>query len=119
MKKILFYITIALAILLPNSFCAQGAILESGFNITQHNYGFDTKQNSENLIFDVCLEDLSEDDESNESERKKTSSPQFLLNNTFLLAQNYPENFLNKVLATHLFFPSRTALFIFICVFRL
>ena len=71
MKKILFYISIALAILLPNSFCAQGATLEFGFKAAQHNYGFDTKQNSENLIFDVCLEDLSEDDDSTDSERKK------------------------------------------------
>jgi hypothetical protein len=119
MKKILFYITIALAILLPNSFCAQGATLAFGFEAAQHNYGFNTKQSDNNLIFDLCLEDLSEDDDSTDSERKKASSAQLSLNNTFLVAQNYSKNVLNKVFAAHLFFPSKTALFIFLCVFRL
>jgi hypothetical protein len=119
MKKILFYITLALAILLPNSFCAQGAALESGFNIAQHNDGFVTQQSSQDLIFDVCLEDVSEDDDSNESERKKTSSAQTTLNSTFLLAQNHSENFLKKVLTAHLFFPRKTSIFILLCVFRL
>ena len=119
MKKILFYITIALAILLPNSFCAQGATLAFGFKAAQHNYGFNTKQCDDNLIFDACIEDFLDDDDSNDSERKKASSPQLSPNNTYLVAQNYCRNVLNKVLAAHLFFPSKTALFIFICVFRL
>ena len=116
MKKILYYITIALAILLPNSFCAQGATLESGFKTTQHCYGFDTEQNDGNLIFDACIEDFSEDDDS---ERKKAPSAQLSLNDIFLVAQNYSKNVLNKVFAAHLFYPSKTALFIFLCVFRL
>jgi hypothetical protein len=119
MKKILFYITIALAILLPNSFSAQGATSEFGFNITQHNDGFVAQQNSHDLIFDACVEDFSDDDDSNESERKKTSSAQTTLNSTFLLAQNHSENFLKKVLTAHLFFPRKTVLFILLCVFRL
>jgi hypothetical protein len=119
MKIILFYITIALAIFLPNSFSAQGATSEFGFKITHHNDGFVTKQSSQGLIFDVCFEDFSDDDDSNESERKKTSSAQTTLNSTFLLAQNHSENFLKKVLTAHLFFPRKTSIFILLCVFRL
>jgi hypothetical protein len=120
MKKILFYITIALAaFLLPKPFCTQGAISELGFKIVQDTNGFATQSNHQNIVFDTCFEEFSEDDESDDSERKKDSSLQYIAKNTSFLVQKYSKNFLEKVLTAHLFFPRKTALFIFLCVFRL
>jgi hypothetical protein len=120
MKKILFYITIALAaLLLPNSFCTQGATSELDFKIAQQTNGFVTQHNHQNVIFDACFEEFSEDDDSDDSERKKDSSPQCIASNNSFLAHNHFENFLKKVLTAHLFFPRKTSIFILLCVFRL
>jgi hypothetical protein len=120
MKKILFYITLALAaFLLPKSFCTQGATSELGFKLAEHTNGLATQHNHQNIIFDDCFEEVFEDDDSDDSERKKDASPQCNVCNKSFLAQNNFENFLKKILTAHLFFPLKTALFIFLCVFRL
>jgi hypothetical protein len=120
MKKILFYITIALsALLLPNSFSTQGATSELGFKLAEHTNSFATQHDDQNAIFDACFEEVSEDDDSDDSERKKDPSPQSIVSNKPILAQNHSENSLKKILTAHLFFPRKTALFILLCVFRL
>jgi hypothetical protein len=84
MKKILFYITIALAIFSANSICAKGTNVESGIRMDQNDFAFDTAQSSnEHLIFDICLEDFSDDDDdSDDSENEKLSSGKTSANNT-------------------------------------
>ena len=119
MKKVLFYLGIAAAIFYLNSTRAQDSDLLSGCKIAEQKYSFDCGQsNNDKLIFDICLENLYEDD-SNDSEKKKLSSGNSSAYNTSLVAQNFSYNNLNTVFPTNLFFPNRTPLFILICVFRI
>ena len=116
MKKVLFYLGIAAAIFYLNSTRAQDSDLLSGCKIAEQKYSFDCGQsNNDKLIFDICLENLYEDD-SNDSEKKKLSSGNSSAYNTSLVAQNFSYNNLNTVFPTNLFFPNRTPLFILICV---
>lgn len=119
MKKILFYLSIALAIFSPNSLCAHVTELQSGCKIVEHDYAFDCcESNSENLSFEACLEDLC-DDNSNDSERKKLSLGKTSHSNTSFGAQIFFDNTYKKVFPTQFLFLRRTPLFIFIGVFRL
>ncbi len=119
MKKILFYLTIALAIFFTNSHCAQDVETELGFKIAQQGYTFDYYQlSNEYLIFADCLEDILEDN-SIDSEKKKPSSGKTAYYNTSFIGQIFSNNNFKKTLPAKLFFPYHTSLFIFICVFRL
>jgi uncharacterized phosphosugar-binding protein len=121
MKKILFYITIALAIFSSNSICAESADLESGIRMAQNDYAFDVSQQSnDNLIFDVCIEDFSDDDDdSDESENKKLSSGKTSSNTTTFIVQNHLENTFKNILSSDFSFPCKTSRHIFFCVFRI
>ncbi len=119
MKKILFFLSIAFAIFSPNTLCAHDTELQSGCNITEHEYAFDSGQsNSDNLLFDVCFEDLCDDD-SNDSVRKKDSSGKTPHSYAAFFVQNLSDHFFTKVLYTKFFSQCRTPLFIYINVFRL
>lgn len=119
MKKILFYISITLALLLPDFFLGQGATQAAYSNVMQHNDAFNTQQTNNYLLFDAFFEAFSEDDDSNESERKKDSSAQFIPYNKSFLAPNHPKYFLSKVLTAHIFFSRRIVIFLLLCVLRL
>jgi hypothetical protein len=119
MKRILFYLYIALAIFFQNSLCAQEVGHKSGFKPAQYEFNFAFFQlSSKTLIFDYCLEDIFEDD-SSDSERKKPSSGKISCYNSSFVAHNFSAHYLKKILPTKLFFSILTSLFIFICVFRL
>lgn len=119
MKKILFYLSIALAIFSLISLCAQDTGLQSGCKIAEHEYTFDCgESNSDKLFFDACLEDLY-DDGSNDSEKKKLSSVKISHSNTSFSAQIFIDNTYKKVFPTQFLFLRRIPLFIFISVFRL
>ena len=119
MKKILFFLSIAFAIFSPNTLCADDTELQSGCKIAEHESAFDCSQsNRDNLFFDIYFEDLSNDD-SNDSERKKFSSAKIAHFNTYILAQNFPNNTFIKVFSTKFLFLRKTPLYIFINVFRL
>ena len=119
MKKILFYLSIALAIFSPNSLCAHDTELQSGGKIAERECAFDNGQsNSDNLFFDVCLEYLSEDD-SNDSERKKSSFGKKAHFNTRFISQSLFDNTFNKVFPPKFLFLRKIPLFVFINVFRL
>ncbi len=117
MKKILICLTIAWAIFLPKSHCAQDVILELGFKTTQKDIDYG-QLSTENVFFDDCLEDLYEDD-SNDSERKKLSSGTASYTQTSFVAHNFSANAFKTILPTKFFFPFRTSLYLFICVLRL
>jgi hypothetical protein len=119
MKKIIFYLSIAFAIFSPNSLCAHDTELQSGCKIAEHECAFDyAHSNSDLLFFDICLEDLTDDD-SNDSERKKHSSGKKAHSNVPDLVQNFLNIAFIKVFPTHFLFLRSTPLFIFIKVFRL
>jgi hypothetical protein len=119
MKKILCYLSIAGAIFFPNAFCAQDAKPELGFKLAQQEYIFDYNQPShENPFLADCLEDLFDDD-STDSEKKKSSSGKTASCNTPFNAQNFFHNGFKKILATKRFIPFKSSLFLFLCVFRL
>ena len=119
MKKILFYLSIALAIFTQNSSGVQENKLGLGFKIVEHQYAFHPcEPNSHNLAFEACLEDRTDDD-SNDSERKKHSSGKISHSNAAFFAQNFSDHFFKKVLHPKFFSQCRTPLFIFINVFRL
>jgi hypothetical protein len=119
MKKILFLLSIAWAICSPNALCAHDVEPDFGFKIAEQGSTFVVPQsNRENVFFDICIEEFSDDD-SNDSERKKLSSGRASNHNTAFFALNYSKNYFKKIIPANLFFPRRTPLFIFICVFRL
>jgi hypothetical protein len=120
MKNILFYFIIVLAMFSPNVLCARGAEHELGIKTDQQvYYAFDYRQPSkDNLCFDVCLEDICDDDLT-DSEGKKPSSDNASAYNLSFVTQNYIENNFNTIFLANLFFPSRTPLFILICVIRI
>ena len=119
MKKILFYLSIALAIFTQNSSGVQDNKLGLGFKIVEHQYAFNRcEPNSYNLIFEACLEDRTDDD-SNDSERKKHSLGNMFLTNAAFFTQNISDHFYKKVRYPKFFSQCRIPLFIFINVFRL
>jgi hypothetical protein len=119
MKKIVCYISIVSAIFFLNSVCALDVKTELGFNTAQQRYAFENYQlDSENVIFAECLEDISDED-SEDSERKKASARNRLTTNIFFAAQYFSTNTLIQSLPQKLFFPLRTSLFAFICVWRI
>jgi hypothetical protein len=119
MKKILFYLTLVWAIFSLNISDAHHMGPEWGFNITQLSYAVDYCQlNQENIFIDDCLGDISNDD-TNDSERKKLSSRTTACSNTSSFAQNFSDDTFKNILPTKLFFPFKTSILIFICVFRL
>jgi hypothetical protein len=120
MKKILFYISIAFAMFSPNSLNALSGEHELGVKSTQRHFTVEAGQTSSNHIsIEARLEDFSDDDDSNESERKKPSLGNSSAFDTSILTQNYSENNFNGILTAHFLYPSRTPLFIFICEFRI
>ena len=119
MKKILFYLIIAFAIFSPNSLCAHDTGLQSGGKIAERECAFDDGQsNNDNLFFDVCFEDLSEDD-SNDSERKKPFFEQKAHFDTRFISQSIFDNTFKKVFPPKFLFLRKIPLFVFISVFRL
>jgi hypothetical protein len=118
MKKILFYFNIVFAIFFLNSLCTQNLSSEFGFKIANE-YACDAYQSSsQNLFLDVNLEDIFEDN-STESEKKKSCSEKTSYYNAFFVAQNFCVSNFHKILPTKLFCPSWASHFIFICVLRL
>ena len=119
MKKVLFYLNIALAIFFLNSLCATGVHTESGFKTATQEYAFDSNQiSSENPFFDICFEDILEDDMT-DSERKKSASVQISQFNTSFVAQNFSDNSYKKPLPAEHFLPCKSSLITFLCVFRI
>jgi hypothetical protein len=119
MKKILICLTIAWALCFLNSFHAHDIEPQYGFNITQQD---DTSTcylvGSENIIWDVYLEDISDDD-SDDSERKKVSSGTTSHINTSFVRQFFYDDTFKKILSPKFFFSSRASLLVFLCVFRI
>lgn len=119
MKKILFCLTIALAIFFPKSFSAQNATPQPEHKIARQEMTFQYSQlSSENPFFDDCLADLS-DDNTTHSDRKKLSSAKTSSHNASFVTHNISGNSFKKRLPADFFFPLRAPLFIFISVLRL
>lgn len=119
MKKVLFYISIVLAILSAHSICAKSADSEFGFRLVQNNFAFyATQPSADNLVFDAILEDFSDDD-SDDSENEKDASANVPSRNTSLNTQNQSESPFKNVLSPNFFFPRKTSLHILLCVFRI
>ena len=119
MKKILFFLSIAFAIISPNSFCAHDTELQSGCKIVERELTFDDGQsNSDNLFCDICLEDIFDDD-YNESETKKDSSGNKNHSHTRFISRIISDITSNKIFQPQFLFLRKTPLFIFISVFRL
>jgi hypothetical protein len=121
MKKILYYFIIASALFLTKTVFALDATSKLSFTTTQQVTTVHYCPLSSNSLFfdDIILEEVTDDDESNESERKKKSSLQNNYSTCSIITQNFPKNEFNKIFPSHLSFPLRTSLFIFICVLRL
>jgi hypothetical protein len=120
MKNILFCLSIASALFFIHSFCAQDVKRESGFTITQQDYPVVSyPSDKDNPLFDVCFEDVFDDDDDSESEGKKLSSSKIADNSPSLIAQNFPEHDYKKKIPATSLFPRRVSLLIFICVFRI
>ncbi len=119
MKKVLFYLNIALAIFFLNSLCATGVHTESGFKTATQEYAFDSNQiSSENPFFDIYFEDILEDDLT-DSERKKPASVQISQYNASFVAQNFSDNNFKEQLPADHFFPCKASIITFLCVFRI
>ena len=119
MKKVLFYLNIALAISFLNSFCATGAHPKSGFKTAQQEYAFDSNQLScESPFFDIYFEEVFEDDIT-DSESKKPDLGQIFQHNNSFLAQYFPDTLYKELLPAEHFFPCKASLITFLCVFRI
>jgi hypothetical protein len=117
MKNILYNITFAGVLFLVNSLCPYNS--EVDFKKNQVDSSIDScHSNTENLYFDVCLEDLFEDD-SNESDRGKSSFDRIFNCNAYFNLNNYSDSKYIKILPAKPSFLRRTPLFIFIKVLRL
>lgn len=119
MKKIVLFFNISLALFLLNSFCAYGAEMGFGFKAGQHKSVIYDGASNNHLIFDVCFEDISDDDDSNDAKGKKLSAGKTNNTTTSFFANLFSYNYFTRHLPTHFFFSRKTALFIFIRVLRL
>lgn len=117
MKNIIYHIAFVCAIFLGNSICAHNSKLDFKKNQAESCVDY-SHSNTENLCFDVCFEDLLEDD-SNESQKEKSSSDK-IFNCNASLTLNYLSSYTySKILSTNFCLLRKTSLFIFICVLRL
>jgi hypothetical protein len=117
MKNILYNITFAGVLFLVNSLCPHNYLLDFKKNQVDSSIDY-CHSNTENLYFDVCLEDLFEDD-SDESEQKKSSSYKTVSHNASFILNTFSNCTYIKTLPAKLSFLRRTSLFIFIRVLRL
>jgi hypothetical protein len=120
MKNIIFCLSIASALFFIHSFRAQDAEPELGVKITQQDYplAFYYQSDRDNLLFDICLEDIFDDDDS-DSESKKLSSGKMCYDNAFFVEQNFSDNNYKKIASAEGVFPYRASLLTFICVLRI
>lgn len=120
MKKKLICLILAWVIFFPNSFYAHDIEPDCGFKATnQDNAAAYHQLGSENFILDIFLEDIFEDDDSDNSEKKKISSGATSYTNTYFVTYVFSDDTFKNILPTKLFFPFRASLFIWLCVFRL
>lgn len=117
MKNIIYHIVLVCAIFLGNSVCAHNSGLDFKKNQAKSCVDY-SHSNTENLCFDVCFEDLLEDD-SNESQKEKSSSDKISNCNASLTLNFFSSHTYNKVLPAQFYLLRKTSLFIFICVLRL
>ena len=120
MKRILYYFIIASTLFLTNAAFALDAIPHLSFTTTQKvtNVHY-SPSSSHNLFFDDMLADITDDNDSNESKSKKKSSVQSGNSIASINTHNFPKNDFKKLFTAHFFFPRRTPLFVFLCVFRI
>ena len=119
MKKIALFLNISIALFLLNSFCAYGAEMGFSFKTVQHQAALHEGTSSDHLIFDVYFEDISNDDNANDTKGKKISAEKTNDTTTSFFANLFSYNHFTRYLPAHFFFPLKTALFIFIRVLRL
>lgn len=120
MKNILFCFGFALAILLPALVTALDLTPAGETKIVKTEQQFlHGRVNNSILLFDDALLDISNDDDLNESERKKSAVGKSACTNTLFIAENFSGNYPKIISADRSFIPLPTSLFIFICQFRL
>jgi hypothetical protein len=118
MKIILIFLNIAWSIFCSYSVSASDAAVKLGLKIAQQDYSVHYCQTSnDTFLLGDCLADFTDDD-SNDSERKKTSSGKIAHSNTAFGTQNFAAT-RSKNTYSNFFFPLHTALFIFIRALRI
>ena len=87
--------------------------------MVQQNLLFESRLgDNDNAVLDICFEDFFEnDDDSKESEIKKTTSRGVLANSASFFVQNHSENNAYSILLTDFFFSSNISRHILLCVF--
>lgn len=119
MKKIVFWLIYALAIVLPASFQGndQHTTIHNKASLqanTIHNF-----QAATDNIQDCDFLEYRSDDDLTESERKKTQAAKSQFNDTKLVAANFPGKFNRNACSTGPLLSRRASLYIYFSVFRI
>ena len=120
MKNILFCFVIALAILLPASVAALNGIPPGVIKMPHAAQQFlDSHAGNLTVFFDEVLADLSNDDDLNESERKKFPAGKSFCCNTSFMLQGFFGNCSKRIYSHRSLIPLPISLFILISQLRL
>ena len=119
MRKVLFSLIFLLAAFIPASLHAGHAISETSNKISIHDiiphfYQSDT----ESILINDILEDTTDDSNSNESDRKKTSSAKSTVHENFHAGNSHDFRPV-KTCSSHISVVQKTSRYVLLSVFRL
>ncbi len=114
MKKILFFLNIALAVFCVYYFCAPIMKQELSCKTAQQSFNTSHKEIS---IFEILAEDFTDD--SDDSEKEKPAFTQNSLPTLLFTAQNFLNNNFQKTAISNSSFLFSIAIIILFCIFRI